>query len=54
MTTWTNPENGKTLTITIHDVWNEFGEWVARVNKGDAKSHATFTVRVADTNLVLA
>ena len=54
MTTWTNPQTGKTLTVTVHEVFDLHGEMVALVNKGETKSPMTFRVRVDHTNLVLA
>jgi len=51
---WTNPETGKTLAVFVHDVIEVHGETFAIVNKGEARTPATFRVRLADTNVVLA
>ena len=52
--TWTNPETGRSLNIFVHGIVDQHGEQWARVNKGEAKTPASFLVRLAHTNVVLA
>ena len=52
--TYTNPETGKTMTVTVHGAYRIDGEAFLTVNKGTARSPMTFGVKAAHTDWVLA